>query len=46
MHVALLATVAQVPFSSRTTKKALRAAFDAEFKKQLARATTGSESTH
>jgi hypothetical protein len=27
MHVALMATIAQVPFSVRTTKKALRAAF-------------------
>jgi len=35
MHIALLATVARLPFSIRTTKKALRAAFDAEFKRQL-----------
>jgi hypothetical protein len=37
MHITLLATIASVPFSIRTTKKALRAAFDAEFKRQLAR---------
>ena len=38
MHVALMATIARVPFSVRTTKKALRAAFDDEFKRQLAKA--------
>lgn len=35
-HVALLAAVAAVPFSSRTTPKALRAAFDAELRRRLA----------
>jgi len=45
MHIALLATVAQVPLSSRTTKKALRAAFDAEFKRQLARTAMNYKST-
>jgi hypothetical protein len=38
MHIALMATIAQVPFSAKTTKKALRAAFDAEFKRQLTKA--------
>ena len=37
MHVALMATIAQVPFSIGTTKRGLRSAFDAEFKRQLAK---------
>jgi hypothetical protein len=35
-HIALLAAVAAVRFSFRTTPKALRAAFDAEFRRRLA----------
>jgi hypothetical protein len=35
-HIALLAAVASVPFSSRTTPKALRAASDREFRQRLA----------
>lgn len=35
-HIALLAAVAVVRFSFRTTPKALRAAFDAEFRGRLA----------
>ena len=35
-HIALLGAVAAVPFSFRTTPKALRAAFDAEFRRRLA----------
>jgi hypothetical protein len=35
-HIALLAAMASVPFSSRTTPKALRAAFDREFRQRLA----------
>ena len=35
-HIALLAAVAMVRFSFRTTPKALRAAFDAEFRRRLA----------
>jgi hypothetical protein len=38
MHVGLVAAIAQVQFSSRTTPKALRAAFDAEFRRQYAAA--------
>ena len=34
-HIALLAAVAAVRFSFRTTPKALRAAFDVEFRRQL-----------
>ena len=45
MHIALWATIAQVPLSARTTAKALRAAFAAEFRKQMARAV-GTESDH
>jgi hypothetical protein len=45
MHVALMATIAQVPFGARTTKKALRAAFDAEFKRQLAKTADVDEPT-
>jgi len=37
MHVALMLAVAMVPGDYRTTKKALRAAFDAEFRRQLAK---------
>jgi hypothetical protein len=37
-HIALLAAVAAVRFSFRTTPKALRAAFDAEFRRRLAAA--------
>jgi hypothetical protein len=37
MHVALMSAVAMVRCSYRTTKKALRAAFDAEFRRQLAK---------
>jgi len=37
MHVALMSAVARVRGSDRTTKKALRAAFDAEFRRQLAK---------
>jgi hypothetical protein len=37
MHIALATAVASVRFSARTTPKALRAAFDAEFQRQLAR---------
>ena len=37
MHVALMSAVAMVPGNHRTTKKALRAAFDAEFRRQLAK---------
>jgi hypothetical protein len=33
-HIALLVAVAKVGFSSRTTPKALRTAFDAEFRCQ------------
>ena len=36
MHVALMSAVARVRGSDRTTKKALRTAFDAEFRRQLA----------
>lgn len=36
MHIALLAAIANVPFSIRTTRKAFRAAFDAELKRRLA----------
>jgi len=36
LHIALLSAIATVPFSIRTTKKALRAAFDAEFRRYLA----------
>ena len=35
MHIALLSAVATVRFSSRTKAKALRAAFDAEFRRYL-----------
>ena len=35
-HIALLAAVAGVPFSARTTPKALRSAFDAELRRRLA----------
>lgn len=35
-HIALMTTVAAVRFSSRTTPKMLRAAFDAEFRRQTA----------
>lgn len=35
-HIALMTAVAAVRFSSRTTPKALRAAFDAEFRRQTA----------
>jgi hypothetical protein len=35
-HIALLGAVAAVRFSFRTTPKALRAAFDAEFRGRLA----------
>ena len=35
-HIALLAAVAMLRFSFRTTPKALRAAFDAEFRRRLA----------
>jgi hypothetical protein len=35
-HIALLAAVAAVRFSFRTTPKALRAAFDAAFRRRLA----------
>jgi hypothetical protein len=35
-HIALLAAIASVPFSARTTPKALRAAFDREFRQRLA----------
>jgi hypothetical protein len=38
LHIALLAAVAAVRFSFRTTPKALRAAFDAEFRHRLATA--------
>ncbi|MBR2813497.1 MAG: hypothetical protein IKE60_02520 [Reyranella sp.] len=38
MHVGLVAAFAQVKFSSRTTKKAKRAAFDGEFRRQYAAA--------
>ena len=34
-HIALLTAVAMVRFSFRTTPKALRAAFDVEFRRQL-----------
>jgi hypothetical protein len=37
IHVALMSAVAMVPGNHRTTKKALRAAFDAEFRRQLAK---------
>jgi hypothetical protein len=43
MHIALMATIAQVPFSARTTKKALRSSFDGEFKRQLAKAVDAGE---
>jgi hypothetical protein len=36
MHIALLSAVARVPVSYRTTKKPLRAAFDAQFHRHLA----------
>ena len=38
LHIALLRAVCAVRGNSRTTKKALRAAFDVEFKSQLAKA--------
>jgi hypothetical protein len=38
LHIALLRAVCAVRGSSRMTKKALRAAFDVEFKSQLAKA--------
>ena len=37
MHVALMLAVARVRGSDRTTKEALHAAFDAEFRRQLAK---------
>jgi len=42
-HIALLGAVAAVPFSFRTTPKALRAAFDAEFRRCLAAAVDPGE---
>jgi hypothetical protein len=36
LHIALLSAIATVPFSIRTTKKALRVAFDTEFRRYLA----------
>jgi hypothetical protein len=42
-HIALLAAVAAVRFSFRTTPKALRAAFDAEFRHRLATAVDPGE---
>ncbi len=42
-HIALLAAVAAVRFSFRTTPKALRAAFDAEFRRRLAAAVDPGE---
>jgi hypothetical protein len=42
-HIALLAAVAAVHFSFRTTPKALRAAFDAEFRHRLAGAVDPGE---
>jgi hypothetical protein len=36
MHVALTTAIATVPFGARTTPKALRAAFDGEFRRALA----------
>ena len=35
-HIAMQAAIASVPFSLRTTTKALRAAFDREFRQRLA----------
>ena len=35
-HIALLAAIASVPFSTRTTPKALRAAFGREFRQRPA----------
>jgi hypothetical protein len=43
MHVALMLAVAMVHGSDRTTKKALRAAFDAEFRRQLAKTVDSGE---
>jgi len=42
-HIALLGAVAAVRFSFRTTPKALRAAFDAEFRHRLAAAVDPGE---
>jgi hypothetical protein len=42
-HFALLAAVAMVHFSFRTTPKALRTAFDAEFRRRLATAVDPGE---
>lgn len=41
MHIALLAAIARVPGNHRTPKNTLRAAFDAEFRRQLATVDTG-----
>jgi hypothetical protein len=43
-HIALLAAVAAVRFSFRTTPKALRAAFDADFRRRLAAAVDPGDS--
>ena len=43
MHMALMLAVAMVHGSDRTTKKALRAAFDAEFRRQLAKTVDSGE---
>jgi hypothetical protein len=45
MHVALMTAIATVPFSVRTTPKALRAAFDAEFRRALASTVDPDEPT-
>ncbi len=47
MHGALALTIATVPFNVDTTKKTLKAAFDAEFERHLARIVDLSDSdTH
>jgi hypothetical protein len=43
MHVALVVAIAAVPFSIRTTPKALRAAFDAIFRRALSSAVDPGE---
>jgi hypothetical protein len=46
MHVALVVAIATVPFNIQTTPKALRAAFDAVFRRALAAAVDTGETRH
>ena len=46
MHIALLVAVATVRFSRRTKAKALRATFDAEFRRRLAATVNPGEEKH